>query len=76
MTAGAGVSQLNMEEFDMDPAFLERDRLRKTGLPVKIAETERLLIRETIPVDIPALYEIWKQDGMVRGTVTFFITLL
>lgn len=75
MTAGAGVSQLNMEEFDMDSAFLERDRLRKTGLPVEIAETERLLIRETISSDIPDLYEIWKQGGMVRGTVPVLNTL-
>ena len=75
MTVGGDVSQLNMDEFDMDPAFLERDRLRKAGLPVEIARTERLVIRETIPADIPALYEIWKQDGMVRGTVPVLNTL-
>ena len=75
MTAGADVSQLNMGEFDMDPAFLERDRLRKAGLPVEIARTERLVLRETIPADIPALYEIWKQDGMVRGNVPVLNTL-
>ena len=28
-------------ESALDPAFLERDRLRKSGIPVKIAETER-----------------------------------
>ena len=59
----------------LDPAFLERDRLRKSGIPVKIAETERLLIRETIPSDIPDLYEIWKQGGMVRRTVPVLNTL-
>ena len=75
MTVGADVSQLNMEELDIDPAFLERDRLRKAGLPVEIARTERLVIRETISADIPALYEIWKQDGMVRGTVPVLNTL-
>ena len=62
-------------ESALDPAFLERDRLRKSGIPVKIAETERLLIRETIPSDIPDLYEIWKQGGMVRGTVPVLNTL-
>ena len=62
-------------ESALDPAFLERDRLRKSGIPVKIAETERLLFRETIPSDIPDLYEIWKQGGMVRGTVPVLNTL-
>ena len=62
-------------ESALDPAFLERDRLRKSGIPVKIAETERLLLRETIPSDIPNLYEIWKQGGMVRGTVPVLNTL-
>jgi len=75
MTEGADVRQLDIEEFDMDPAFLERDRLRKSGIPVEIARTERLVIRETISADIPALYEIWKQDGMVRGTVPVLNTL-
>lgn len=75
MTAGADGRQSDMEEFDIDPAFLERDRLRKSGIPVKIAKTERLLIRETIPSDIPELYEIWKQGGMVRGTVPVLNTL-
>ena len=62
-------------ESALDPAFLERDRLRKSGIPVKIAKTERLLIRETISSDIPDLYEIWKQGGMVRGTVPVLNTL-
>ena len=75
MTAGADGRQSDMEEFDIDPAFLERDRLRKSGIPVKIAKTERLLIRETIPSDIPDLYEIWNQGGMVRGTVPVLNTL-
>ena len=75
MTAGADGRQSDMEEFDIDPAFLERDRLRKSGIPVKIAKTERLLIRETIPSDIQDLYEIWKQGGMVRGTVPVLNTL-
>lgn len=75
MTVGADERQSHMEEFDMDPAFLERDRLRRAGLPVKIAETERLVIRETISSDIPVLYEIWSQDGMVRGSVPVLNTL-
>ena len=48
----------------LDPAFAERDRCRKAGLPVKIAETKRLLIRETVLEDVPKLYEIRQQPGM------------
>lgn len=49
---------------DLDPAFAERDRCGKAGLPVKIAETKRLLIRETVLEDVPKLYEIRQQPGM------------
>lgn len=52
------------KESDLDPAFAERDRCRKAGIPVRIAETKRLLIRETVPEDVPELYEIWRQPGM------------
>ncbi len=51
-------------ETDLDPAFAERDRCRKAGLPVKIAETKRLLIRETVLEDVSKLYEIRQQPGM------------
>ena len=48
-------------EIEQDPRFLVRDACRRAGIPVEIAVTERLLIRETILSDVPALYEIWKQ---------------
>lgn len=51
------------EDLEMDPAFLERDALRKAGRPVKIARTGRLLIRETVLEDVPAIYEIYGQLG-------------
>lgn len=51
-------------ETDMDPAFLERDACRKEGKPVLIAETDRLIIRETVLEDVPELYRIWKEPGM------------
>lgn len=67
--------KISAEDIEIDPAFLERDRLRKEGLPVQIAVTDRLLIRETIKEDIPSLYEIWKQEGMIRGIVPVLKTL-
>lgn len=55
-------------DMEIDPAFLERDALRKAGKPVQIVGTERLLIRETILGDVPALYEIYEQPG-IKGRV-------
>ena len=52
------------EYMDLDPAFAERDRTRKAGLPVMIAETERLIIREIVPEDVPRLFEIFHQPGV------------
>ncbi|MDO5541335.1 MAG: GNAT family N-acetyltransferase [Eubacteriales bacterium] len=45
-----------------DRAFLESIWKRHYHLPWTIAETERLLIRETIPEDLPALLEIYAQE--------------
>lgn len=57
-----------MEEMteELDPAFVRRDAMRKAGLPVEIAETKRLLIRETILEDVSRLYEIWQNPSVKR----------
>ena len=53
------------EEYaDLDPAFAERDRIRKKGLPVQIARTRRLVIREIAAEDVPYLFEIFQQPGI------------
>lgn len=49
---------------ELDPAFAERDLCRKKGIPVEIARTGRLLIRETVLADVPKLYQIWQEPGM------------
>lgn len=49
---------------ELDPAFAERDRCRKAGKPVEIVRTKRLLVRETVPADVPALYEMGKEPGV------------
>lgn len=49
---------MSMQE--LDPAFAKRDAARKAGLPVEIARTKRLLIRETTLEDIPKLYALWQ----------------
>ena len=59
-----GIRDMQGAEDELDPAFAERDRRRKAGIPVEIAVTERLLIRESILEDVPMLYEIQRQPGM------------
>lgn len=49
---------------ELDPAFAERDRCRKAGKPVEIVRTERLLVRETLLADVPALYEMGNEPGV------------
>ncbi|MDO4262297.1 MAG: GNAT family N-acetyltransferase [Eubacteriales bacterium] len=57
------------EEWELDPAFAQRDALRKAGRPVEIARTERLILRETVEADIPALYRIGR-DPRVEPHIT------
>ena len=52
------------EDMEMDPAFAERDARRKAGKPVEIARTRRLILRETVLLDVPELYRIGKEPGM------------
>lgn len=48
----------NESDWELDPEFEKRDALRKAGIPVEIAKTDQLLIRETIDSDISELYRI------------------
>ena len=54
----------NESDWELDPEFEKRDALRKAGIPVEIARTDRLLIRETIDSDIPELYRIGKDQAV------------
>lgn len=48
----------NESDWELDPKFEKRDALRKAGIPLEIARTDQLLIRETIDSDISELYRI------------------
>ena len=48
----------NESDWELDPEFEKRDAIRKAGIPVEIARTDQLLIRETIDSDISELYRI------------------
>lgn len=52
------------ESIEIDPLFAMRDATRKSGQPVEIARTKRLLIRETILKDVPELYQIWQHPSV------------
>lgn len=49
---------------DLDTVYMEETFRRAKGIPVLVAETERMRIREIVKEDIPALYEMSRQDGM------------
>lgn len=54
-----------IEGFDeIDAAFLEKTYNRYHNLPLVIAETERLIIREIAVEDIPALMDIYKNPSV------------
>ena len=58
----------NESDWELDPEFEKRDALRKAGIPVEIARTDQLLIRETIDSDISELYRIGT-DQAVRKSI-------
>lgn len=49
---------------EVDLVFLERVYQRHLGIPWRICETERLSVRESVPEDFGALYEISRHPGM------------
>lgn len=49
---------------ELDAEFFKLIYRRHHGLPWMIGETDRLLIRESIPEDFDALYEIYQEPGM------------
>ncbi len=58
--------QENETDWELDPEFEKRDALRKAGVPVEIARTERLLLRETVDADVPELYRIGTDAAVAK----------
>lgn len=58
--------QENETDWELDPEFEKRDIIRKAGLPVEIARTGHLLIRETVDTDIPELYRIGTDAAVAK----------
>ena len=65
----------NESDWELDPEFEKRDALRKAGIPVEIARTDQLLIRETIDSDIPELYRIGTDQAVRKYIVPMQPTL-
>ena len=51
---------------NLDPEYAERVYRRQKGLPWRIAETERCLIRETTPEDVEAFYRIYSDPAITK----------
>ncbi|MEY8427738.1 GNAT family N-acetyltransferase [Lachnospiraceae bacterium 46-15] len=65
--AGITLSHLDMvvqgfEELDVE--FFRKVYQRCHGIPWTIARTDRLLLRESVPDDFDALYDMYQQPGM------------
>ena len=65
----------NESDWELDPEFEKRDALRKAGIPVEIARTDQLLIRETIDSDISELYRIGTDQTVRKYIVSMQPTL-
>lgn len=49
---------------DLDERYLERIWQRYRGLPWEICETERCLVRETVPEDVDSFYRIYRDKSI------------
>lgn len=49
---------------DLDERYLERIWRRYRGLPWEICETERCLVRETVPEDVDSFYRIYRDKSI------------
>ena len=65
----------NQTDWELDPEFEKRDALRKAGIPVEIARTDQLLIRETIDSDISELYRIGTDQAVRKYIASMQPTL-
>ena len=65
----------NESDWELDPEFEKRDALRKAGIPVEIARTDQLLIRETIDSDISELYRIGTDQAVRKYIASMQPTL-
>lgn len=51
---------------DVEYTYFERIYRRAMGLPWIILETQRLVIREITPEDVPRLYELYEDESITR----------
>lgn len=56
------IPQVVTEPFALTVRELDRLFRRQKGLPLVIAETERLLVRETVPEDLETLRKIYREE--------------
>lgn len=54
------------DPWNLEPDFAERVYRRQKGLPWRILETERCLVRETTPEDVDAFYRIYSDPAVTK----------
>lgn len=57
---------------DLDETYLERIWQRYRGIPWKICETERCIVRETVPEDVESFYDIYRDKEITRYMENLF----
>lgn len=57
---------------DIDGQYLERVYRRFAGLPWDIVETDRIKVREITVEDVPSLYELYRDESVVRYMEALF----
>jgi RimJ/RimL family protein N-acetyltransferase len=61
-----GVPFLVSDLTEVEPEYLEKVYRRQAGIPWEIARTKRCVIRETIPQDAKAFYEIYQDPAVTE----------
>lgn len=67
-----GISYAVTDIEDLDERYLEQIWQRYRGIPWKICETERCIVRETVPEDVESFYGIYRDKEITRYMENLF----
>lgn len=67
-----GVPYAVTDTEDLDENYLERIWRRYRGIPWEICQTDRCIVRETVPEDVESFYEIYRDKEITRYMENLF----
>ena len=67
-----GIAYAVTDAADTDEEYLERIWQRYRGIPWKICETDRCLVRETVPEDVDSFYRIYRDKNITAYMENLF----